>query len=61
MTGLPMANASLLDEGTGAAEAMIMFYHARPRKMAKAGVNKIFVDTNVFPQTIDIIKTHADS
>ena len=59
MTGLPMANASLLDEGTAAAEAMIMFYNARPRKIAKAGINKCFVDANVFPQTLDIIKTHA--
>ena len=59
MTGLPMANASLLDEGTAAAESMIMFYNARPRKMAKAGINKCFVDSNVFPQTLDIIKTHA--
>ena len=59
MTGLPMANASLLDEGTAAAEAMIMFYNARSRAMAKDNVNKIFIDNNIYPQTIDIIKTHA--
>jgi glycine dehydrogenase len=59
MTGLPMANASLLDEGTAAAEAMIMLYNARPRKVAKAGVNKFFVDKNIFPQTLAIVETHA--
>lgn len=59
MTGLSMANASLLDEGTAAAESMIMFYNARSRAMVKAGVNKIFIDNNIFPQTISILKTHA--
>jgi len=60
LTGLPMANASLLDEGTAAAEAMLMFFHARPRKMAKAGINKFFVDANVFPQTLAVIQSQAD-
>ena len=59
MTGLPMANASLLDEGTAAAEAMIMLYNARPRKLVKEGVNKCFIDKNIFPQTLAVVETHA--
>ncbi len=61
LTGLPLANSSLLDEGTAAAEAMLMFYHARPRAMAKAGANVFFVSNEVFSQTIDVLKTRADS
>jgi len=61
LTGMEMANASLLDEGTAAAEAMIMFYHARPRKVAKAGANVFFVDDKTFPQTVDVIKTRAEA
>ena len=60
LTGLPLANASLLDEGTAAAEAMIMFFNSRARKIAKAGVVKCFIDSNMYPQTLDIIKTHAE-
>ncbi len=60
LTGLPIANASLLDEGTAAAEAMHMFY-AEKNKRAKAGeeANVFFVDEHVFPQTLDILKTRA--
>ena len=54
LTGLPIANASLLDEGTAAAEAMIMSYGA-----AK-GRNKFIVDKNVFPQTLSVIQTRAE-
>ena len=53
LTGLPIANASLLDEGTAAAEAMIMSYGA-----AK-GRSKFVVDANVFPQTLAVIETRA--
>lgn len=60
LTGLPMANASLLDEGTAAAEAMIMAYNARPRAQVKAGVDTFFVSEKLFPQTIDVIKTRAN-
>jgi glycine dehydrogenase len=60
LTGMELANASLLDEGTAAAEAMFMFYHARSRAQVKAGVNKFFVDEHCFAQTIDILQTRAE-
>ncbi|MEG1499237.1 MAG: aminomethyl-transferring glycine dehydrogenase [Bacteroidales bacterium] len=59
MTGLPLTNASLLDEATAAAEAMIMFYNARSREKVKSNANLFFVDESLFPQTIDVIKTRA--
>ncbi len=61
LTGLPLANSSLLDEGTAAAEAMLMFYHARNRTQAKTGANIFLVSNAVFPQTIDVLKTRAES
>jgi len=57
LTGLPIANASLLDEGTAAAEAMIMFHNLR--KKDKVNSHKFFVSKELFPQTIDVIKTRA--
>lgn len=59
LTGLPIANASLLDEGSAAAEAMIMAFNSRSREAVKAGANKFFVSERLFPQTIDVIKTRA--
>ena len=59
LTAMPLANASLLDEGTAAAEAMLMFWHARSRAQVKAGVKKFFVADDVFPQSIEVIKTRA--
>ena len=59
LTALPIANASLLDEATAAAEAMIMFFNARSRAQVKAGLVKFFVSDGVFPQTLDVIKTRA--
>ncbi len=59
LTGMELANASLLDEGTAAAEAMIMLYNARPRETVARGSSSFFVDDNVFPQTLDVIKTRA--
>ena len=59
LAGLPIANASLLDEGTAAAEAMIMLYNSRSRDAVKRGVNKFFVSEELFPQTIDVIKTRS--
>ena len=56
LTGLPIANASLLDEGTAAAEAMAMFYAKRKNKNAK----KFFVSKECFPQTIDVLKTRSN-
>jgi glycine dehydrogenase len=61
LTGLPLANASLLDEGTAASETMLMFYHLRSRAQEKEGVNKFFVDQNMFPQTIDVMISHANA
>ncbi len=61
LTALPLANSSLLDEGTAAAEAMLMLYNARPREQVKAHVNRFFVDNNIFPQTWSILKTRADA
>lgn len=59
LTALPIANASLLDEGTAAAEAMIMFLHSMSKEKDQAGANKFFVDQEVFPQTIDVLKGRA--
>ena len=57
LTGMEIANASLLDEATAAAEAMHLFHAAR--KAGRKGANKFFVDQNVFPQTIDVLKTRS--
>jgi glycine dehydrogenase len=57
LTGLPIANASLLDDATAAAEAMSMFYHTYNKK-DKIG-KKFFVDQHCFPQIIDVLKTRA--
>ncbi|MCD4735777.1 MAG: glycine dehydrogenase (aminomethyl-transferring), partial [Bacteroidales bacterium] len=59
LTGMPVANASLLDEGTAAAEAMIMFFNARTRDQVKNNVIKFFVSEDLFAQTLDVIKTRA--
>ncbi len=59
LTGLEIANASLLDEATSAAEAMIMLFNARKRDAVKKGVAKFFVSGKCFPQTIDVLKNRA--
>lgn len=59
LTGMPIANASLLDEATAAAEAMIMLFNARSRDAVKKGANKFFVSQNLFPQTIDVLLTRS--
>lgn len=59
LTGMEIANASLLDEGTAAAEAMTMLYHNRSREAIKRNANKFFIDSNCFDQTIDVLKTRA--
>jgi len=60
LTGMELANASLLDEATAAAEAMSMFYATMSRKAQKAGINKFFVSEACFPQTIALIETRAN-
>lgn len=57
LTGLPLANCSLLDEATAAAEAATMMHSLRSREQVKAGANKLFVDNNIFPQTLAVIET----
>lgn len=59
LTGLPMTNCSLLDEATAAAEAMRVMYNQRSRAAAKEGRNILFVDKNIYPQTLDVITTRA--
>jgi glycine dehydrogenase len=59
LTGMELANASLLDEGTAAAEAMIMLYNTRTRNQKKNKSLHFFVSKNVFPQTLDILRTRA--
>jgi len=58
LTGLPIANASLLDEGSAAAEAMIMGFNKVSRKAKNK--TKFFVDANTLSQTIDVLKTRAN-
>lgn len=58
LTALPIANASLLDEGTAAAEAMNMFHGLRNKK-ATDTANTLLVDQNVFAPTIEVVKTRA--
>jgi glycine dehydrogenase len=61
MTGFPIANASLLDEGTAAAEAMSMFFHLKNKRAKSNDVaNVFFVDENVLDQTIDVLMTRAN-
>ena len=59
LTGMTIANASLLDEATAAAEAMIMSYNARSRAAVKAGAINYFVDANIFPQVRDLLETRS--
>ena len=59
LTGLPIANASLLDEATAAGEAMIMMMNLRSRQMVKDNVNTVLVDEKMWPQTHDVLITRA--
>jgi glycine dehydrogenase len=58
LTGMELSNASLLDEGTAAAEAMTMLYSVKPRE--KKNAQKFFVDEQVFPQTKAVLVTRAE-
>ena len=59
LTGLPIANASLLDEATGAAEAMAMFFSIRNKRVKDNSINEFLVSDKVLPQTIDVLETRA--
>jgi glycine dehydrogenase len=59
LTGMELANASLLDESTAAAEAMTMLYDVRSRDHKKQEVVKFFVSEEVLPQTISLLRTRA--
>lgn len=59
LTGMELANASLLDESTAAAEAMIMLYNLRSREQKKAEVLKFFVSEEILPQTLSLLQTRA--
>jgi glycine dehydrogenase len=60
LTGMEIANASLLDEGTAAAEAMLMLYDTRSREQKAKDALKFFVDENVLPQTLSVLQTRAE-
>ena len=57
LTAMPLANASLLDEATAAAEAGTMMSNLRSREQVKAGANVLFVDKHLFPQTLAVLRT----
>lgn len=59
LTGMPLANASLLDEATAAGEAMSLLYSVRNRDQKKNEVNKFFVSEEVLPQTIAVLRSRA--
>ncbi|MDG1842044.1 MAG: aminomethyl-transferring glycine dehydrogenase [Crocinitomicaceae bacterium] len=61
LTGMDIANASLLDEASAAAEAMIMFFNSRKRKEIKEGKNKFFISDRCYPQTIEVVKGRANN
>ena len=60
LTGMQIANCSLLDEATAAAEAMLMMYALRSRDAVKQGRNQLFVDKDIFPQTLDVLLTRSE-
>ena len=59
LTAMPLANCSLLDEATAAAEAANMMYALRSREQQKKGANVLFVDENIFPQNLAVIQTRV--
>lgn len=60
LTGLPLSNCSLLDEATAGAESATMMFNLRTRDQIKNNVNKLFVDKNIFPQTLAVINTRME-
>jgi len=59
LTGMELANASLLDESTAAAEAMTLLFAVRERDQKKNGVNKFFVSEDILPQTLSLLQTRS--
>ena len=59
LTGMELANASLLDESTAAAEAMALLYDVRERSKKRAGANKFFVSDEILPQTHSLLQTRS--
>ena len=59
LTGMELANASLLDESTAAAEAMTLLFDVRERVKKKAGANKFFVSNEILPQTVSLLQTRS--
>ena len=60
LTGFPLANCSMLDDATAAAEAMRMMFNLRSRPMVQSGYNKLFVDEDIFPQVLSVLQTRAN-
>ncbi|WP_452228620.1 aminomethyl-transferring glycine dehydrogenase [Lacinutrix sp. MEBiC02404] len=60
LTGMELANASLLDESTAAAEAMSLLFAVRERSQKKAGIHKFFVSENILPQTLSLLQTRSN-
>ena len=60
LTGMQIGNCSLLDEGTAAAEAMLMMFALRSREAVREGRCQLFVDRNLFPQTLDVLLTRSE-
>ncbi|MFT7336175.1 MAG: glycine dehydrogenase [Porticoccaceae bacterium] len=59
LTGMEIANASLLDESTAAAEAMTLLFDVRSRDQKKSNVNKFFVSEEILPQTLSVLQTRS--
>ncbi|OUV43543.1 MAG: glycine dehydrogenase (aminomethyl-transferring) [Candidatus Marinimicrobia bacterium TMED108] len=59
LTGMELANASLLDEGTAAAEAMSLLFSVRNREQKKTNAVKFFVSEDIFPQTLSLLKSRS--
>ena len=60
LTGFPLANCSMLDDATAAAEAMRMMFNLRGRAMVQSGYDKLFVDEDIFPQVLSVLQTRAN-
>jgi len=61
VTAMPLVNASLLDDATAAAEAATMMFNLRSREQVKSGANTLFVDENIFPHILAVLKTRTEA